>query len=172
MRIMDRPEFASKPKPLTFGPDATVAEAVSAMSERNFGSVVIVNPDNKVAGMVTERDIMKRLVNNGKDAKKTKLADIMTREVRVAKETDDLRDWLRIMSNERFRRLPVVDNNEQLVSIMTQGDFVSYTWPELLERVTEQAKATVSSNYQIFLLAGGVLLYSIILIFMLRGAGG
>ncbi|MEN0000618.1 MAG: CBS domain-containing protein [Pseudomonadota bacterium] len=172
MRIMDRPEYANKPKPLTFGPESTVAETVAAMSDRNFGSVVVVDDATKVVGMVTERDVMKRLVNNQKDAKKTKLADIMTREVRVAKETDDLRDWLRQMSNERFRRLPVVDDDGKLVSIMTQGDFVSYTWPELLDRVAEQAKATVSSNYQIFLLAGGVLIYSIILIFMLRGAGG
>ncbi|MEO0542845.1 MAG: CBS domain-containing protein [Pseudomonadota bacterium] len=172
MRIMDRPEYANKPKPLTFPQDSTVADAVAAMSERNFGSVVIVDKDEKVTGMVTERDVMKRLVNNNKDPKKTKLADIMTREVRVAKETDDLRDWLRQMSNDRFRRLPVVDENGRLVSIMTQGDFVSYTWPELLDRVTEQAKATVSSNYQVFLLAGGVLIYSVILIFMLRGGGG
>ena len=172
MRIMDRPEYINKPKPLTFAAEATVAEAVAAMSDRNFGSVVIVDKDQKVKGMVTERDVMKRLVNNGKDPKKTKLADIMTGEVRVAKETDDLRDWLRQMSNDRFRRLPVVDEQGKLVSIMTQGDFVSYTWPELLDRVTEQAKATVSSNYQVFMLAGGVLVYSIILIFMLRGGGG
>lgn len=169
MRIKDRPEYGSKPKPLTFGPDTSVQEAVAAMSERNFGSVVIVDSADKVIGMVTERDIMKRLVNQGKDAKKTKLSDIMTSEVRVAKEDDDLRDWLRLMSNERFRRLPIVDNNGKLTSIMTQGDFVSYTWPELLDRVKEQAQATVSNNYQLFLLAGGVLLYSIILIFMLRG---
>ena len=168
MRIMDRPEYASKPKPLTMTADTTVAEAVAAMSERDYGSVIIVDGGDKVVGMVTERDIMKRLVNKQRDAETSKLADIMTRDVRVARETDDLQDWLRIMSNERFRRLPIVDDNGKLVSIMTQGDFVSYTWPELLDRVSEQTKATVSNNYQIFLIAGGILLYSILLIFMLR----
>ncbi|WP_349364228.1 MAG: CBS domain-containing protein [Roseitalea porphyridii] len=168
MRIMDRPEYASKPKPLTMTADVTVAEAVAAMSERDYGSVIIVDGGEKVVGMVTERDIMKRLVNKQRDAAKTKLADIMTRDVRVAKETDDLQDWLRMMSNERFRRLPIVDDGGKLVSIMTQGDFVSYTWPELLDRVSEQTKATVSNNYQVFLIAGGILLYSILLIFMLR----
>ncbi len=169
MRIMDRPEYASKAKPLSFGPAVTVAEAVAAMSTKNYGSVVVVDDQQKIVGMVTERDVMKRLVNAGKDAAKTNLSDIMTSEVRVARETDDLRDWLRIMSNERFRRLPVVDDDGKLVSIMTQGDFVSYTWPELLDRVAEQAKATVASNYPIFLIAGGILLYSVVLIFMLSG---
>ncbi|MCR9120908.1 MAG: CBS domain-containing protein [Phyllobacteriaceae bacterium] len=169
MRIMDRPEYASKPKPMTTTADATVAEAVAAMSERNYGSVVVVDGDSKVVGMVTERDIMKRLVNAKLDAAKTKVADIMTSDVRVAKENDDLQDWLRIMSNDRFRRLPIVDESGKLVSIMTQGDFVSYTWPQLIDRVTEQTKATVSNNYQIFLIAGGILVYSIALILMLRG---
>lgn len=168
MRIMDRPEYASKAKPLSFGPGVTVAEAVAAMSEKDYGSVVVVDEGDKVVGMVTERDIMKRLVNAGKDAASTKLSDIMTSEVRVARETDDLQDWLRIMSNERFRRLPVVDDSGRLMSIMTQGDFVSYTWPELLDRVTEQTRATVASNYPVFLIAGGILLYSIVLVFMLR----
>lgn len=169
MRIMDRPEYTSKPKPMTTTADATVAEAVAAMSERNYGSVVVVDGDSKVVGMVTERDIMKRLVNAKLDAAKTKVADIMTSDVRVAKENDDLQDWLRIMSNYRFRRLPIVDESGKLVSIMTQGDFVSYTWPQLIDRVTEQTKATVSNNYQIFLIAGGILVYSIALILMLRG---
>lgn len=169
MRIMDRPEYASKPKPMTVTADATVAEAVAGMSERNYGSVIVVDGDSKVVGMVTERDIMKRLVNAKLDAATTKVSDIMTSDVRVAKESDDLQDWLRIMSNERFRRLPIVDDGGKLVSIMTQGDFVSYTWPELIDRVTEQTKATVSNNYQIFLIAGGILLYSILLVFMLRG---
>lgn len=167
MRIMDRIEYSSKAKPLTYSGDTTVAEAVKAMSERNFGSVIIVDAEGGIAGMVTERDIMKRLVNAGKDAKKTKLADIMTADVRIAKETDDVRDWMRMMSNERFRRLPVVDSNGKLVSIMTQGDFVSYTWPELLDQVKDKTVTTVSNNFQLFLIAGGVLLYSIVLVFLL-----
>lgn len=167
MRIIDRIEYSSKAKPLTYSGDTTVAEAVKAMSERNFGSVIIVDDEGGIAGMVTERDIMKRLVNAGKDAKKTKLSEIMTADVRIAKETDDVRDWMRMMSNERFRRLPVVDSNGKLVSIMTQGDFVSYTWPELLDQVKDKTVTTVSNNSQLFLIAGGVLLYSIVLVFLL-----
>lgn len=167
MRIIDRIEYRSKAKPLTMTPSTTVAKAVAMMSERNFGSVIVVDADGEIAGMVTERDIMKRLVNEGRDPKKTKLSDIMTTELRMAKETDDVRDWMRVMSNERFRRLPVVDAEGKLVSIMTQGDFVSYTWPELLDQVKYKAVTTVSNNYQFFLIAAGILLYSVILVFLL-----
>lgn len=167
MRIIDRIEYKSKAKPLTFSGDTKVADAVKVMSERNYGSVIIVDKDDNIAGMVTERDIMKRLVNQERDPKTTTLADIMTADVRVAQETDDVRDWMRMMSNERFRRLPVVDSNGKLISIMTQGDFVSYTWPELLDQVKDKAVSTMANNSQLFLIAGGVLLYSIVLVFLL-----
>ena len=62
-----------------------------------------------MVGIVTERDIVKKLVKNNMSAKTTKLEDIMTPNPRVANENDDVAYWLRIMSNDRFRRLPVVD---------------------------------------------------------------
>ncbi|MDZ7711781.1 MAG: CBS domain-containing protein, partial [Rhodovibrio sp.] len=130
MRISDRPEFKSKPTPLTFRRDATVAEAVAAMSERNYGAVIVTDQDNKVEGVMTERDVMRKIVNAERDAKQTKLSDVMTTEVRTARADDDVLDWLRIMSNERFRRLPIVDDKGRLQAVFTQGDFVSYTWPE------------------------------------------
>ena len=168
MRLRDRPEFASKPKPLTFPRDATVAEAVAAMSERNYGSVIVVDADRKVEGVVTERDVMKRLVNQGRDAKTTTLAEIMTSNPRVAREDDDLLDWLRIMSNERFRRLPVVDAEGRIVAVMTQGDFVSYTWPDLIYQGRQMMKASVLKNRHLFVIAGGVMLYSLVMILLLR----
>jgi len=72
------------------------------------------------------------------------------------------------MSNERFRRLPIVDENGRVVSIMTQGDFVSYTWPDLLQNAKRLTSATVSNNYQILIVAGGVLVYSIALVAVLQ----
>lgn len=168
MRLRDRPEFKTKPRPLTFPPDALVAEAVARMSELNFGSVIVVDPDGRVAGVVTERDILKRLVNQGRDARETRLADIMTSNPRVAREDDDLLDWLRIMSNERFRRLPVVDADGRIVAVMTQGDFVSYTWPDLIYQGRQMVRASVAKNYNLVLIGGGIMLYSLVMILLLR----
>jgi len=164
MQLRDRPEYASKPRPLTFPETATVKEAVEAMSRNNFGSVVVVDDDNRVTGIVTERDVMKKIVNAGLSAEETPLSYIMTREPRVAKETDDLITWLRMMSNERFRRLPVVDDDGRIKAIFTQGDFVSYTWPDLLFQARHLAKASIGRNWAVFLIGGGVALYSILMV--------
>lgn len=167
-RLMDRPEYKSKLKPLTRPPEGTVFEAVSAMSEKNYGSVIIVDADEKVIGVVTERDVMNKLVGKGLDAKTTKLSDIMTENPRLARETDDMVDWLRIMSNERFRRLPVVDSEGRIKAVFTQGDFVSYTWPDLLYQMKSIATATITKNWAPFLIGGGVALYSLIMVIVLR----
>jgi CBS domain-containing protein len=159
MKIKDRPEFNSKSAVLTFKPDETVFSAVQIMSERNYGAAIVIGPDQKPLGIVTERDFMRRLLNKELDQKKTKLSQIMTTDLKLAKADDNLIDWLRQMSNERFRHLPVVDDNGVLIGIMSQGDFVSYTWPELIGRVKEQAQATFAINPSIFTALGaGVLL--------------
>ena len=167
MRIMDRPEYQNKPKPLAMPGDATVAEAVARMSAKNYGSVIVDDGSGGVAGIVTERDVMKRLVNEGRDPKTTLLSDIMTSDMRVARQTDSVVEWLRAMSNERFRRVPVVDENGKLVSMMTQGDFVSYTWPDLMYQVGQATKATLSDNRQLVLIAGAIGIYTIVLIALL-----
>lgn len=166
-RLMDRPEYGSKPKPLVREPDTTVFDAVAAMSSKNYGSVVVIDPDEKVIGVVTERDIMNKLVGKGLDPKTTKLSDIMTENPRLARETDDMIDWLRIMSNERFRRLPVIDDSGRIKAVFTQGDFVSYTWPDLMYQMGSMAKATIFKNWQVFVIVAGIALYTLLLILIL-----
>jgi CBS domain-containing protein len=146
MKIKDRAEYSSKSSVMTFRPDESVFSAAQAMSEKNYGAAVVISPDFKPIGIVTERDFMRRLINKGLDPQTTPLSAIMTTDLKLANAEDNLLDWLRQMSNERFRHLPVVDEKGVLVSIMSQGDFVSYTWPELMGRVKEQAKATFAVN--------------------------
>ena len=170
MRLRDRAEFRSKPAPLTFTADATVADAVRAMTDKRYGSVVVVDAEGRVEGMVTERDVMTRIVAEGKAAGATTLGDIMTTSPRVARADDDVMDWLRIMSNERFRRLPVVDDDGRPVAVFTQGDFVSYTWPELAGQAREMAKATVLRNWHVFLIGGGIMLYTLLMLLVIPAA--
>lgn len=167
MRIKDRPEFKNKPRPLSLPADTLVAEAVSRMSAKNYGSVVVDDGAGGVAGIVTERDIMKRLVNERRDPATTKLSDIMTSDIRVARADDSVIEWMRAMSNERFRRVPIVDEGGKLISMMTQGDFVSYTWPDLMYQVGQRTKATLSENRQLVIIAAAIGIYTIVLIALL-----
>lgn len=162
MKIKNRPEYGNKPVPLTCGPDMTVLAAVKLMAEKNFGSIIVVDAERRVLGLMTERDIFKRVMAPELDPATTKVEQVMSTELRKANEEDDLTDWLRIMSNERFRRLPVVDNEDRLVSVMSQGDFVSYTWPQLLNQVSTLAKSTVSKNSQQSLIIFGIIAYALI----------
>lgn len=163
LKLMDRPEFQHKPKPLTIKLGAKVSDAVAQMSEMNYGSILVVDEADKLLGVVTERDILKRLVNAKKDPETTTVDQIMTRDPRVARQDDDLLDWLRVMSNERFRRLPVIDDDGRAIAIFTQGDFVSYTWPDLIYQAKEMVKATALENFPLLLIGGGIALYTLVM---------
>jgi CBS domain-containing protein len=163
-RLVDRPEFKTKPKPVTFLGKDKVSQAIAVMADKNYGSVVIVDSKDKVVGIVTERDIVKKLVNNNMSPKTTKLEDIMTLNPRVANENDDVVDWLRTMSNDRFRRLPVVDADGKIKVIFTQGDFVSYTWPDLIFQASQLAKASFMKGFSINTLLIFMVIYGVALI--------
>ena len=162
MKIAERPEFKSKKPPVTFHESDKVITAVKAMTKENFGSVVIVDKQKQVKGIVTERDLMKKLLFNSMNPKTTKLKEIMTSPVKVADKNDEMVVWLRQMSNERFRHVPVVDESGKLINIMSQGDFVSYTWPNLLYQVKEITKENYFKANQVVLIILSLLIYTIV----------
>lgn len=162
MKICERPEFKNKKPPLTFTENQKVIDAVKSMSKDNYGSVIIVDNQKKVKGIVTERDLMRKLLNNSLSPKTTKLKEIMTSPVKVADKDDTLSSWLRQMSNERFRHVPVVDKSGKLINVMSQGDFVSYTWPNLVYQVKEMAKENYFKANQVVLIIISLLLYTLV----------
>lgn len=170
MRISDRPEYHSKNKPLTAHPSALVVDLAVAMDERNCGSVVIINDDREVVGIFTERDLLKRVVARNLNPVETRVGHVMTDHVKIASASDDVVDWLRQMSNERFRHLPVVDKEGRIEHVMSQGDFVSFTWPELLVRfkdtVTQSYPRIISPIWQI----AGVAAYTLAVLIVVRHA--
>jgi CBS domain-containing protein len=170
MKIKDRVEFKSKPPVLSFAATTKVIEAVRAMSEKNYGASVVVDPDNRPVGIVTERDFMRRLLAKGLDANTTPLSDIMTRDLKLASTEDTVVDWLRIMSNERFRHLPVIDDQGKLINLMSQGDFVSYTWPQLLNRAKETLTKSFMERFHLHLILAGVMIYSILVLMIVMNA--
>jgi len=169
MKIKDRPEYRSKPVPFSLRANDVVPTAVKTMSEKNIGSVVIVDDDMQVKGIVTERDLMRRLLNKALDPNTTPLSAIMTTEVRTGRAEDDVIDWLRQMSNERFRHLPVVDEQGRLVNIMSQGDFVSFTWPDLLDLLKEKTRDSLKGGAsQMPILIAGMAVYAVLVLAIVK----
>ena len=166
MRLNARPEYAHKAAPLTVPRGTTLRTAISEMTERNYGSVVIVEPDDRVAGILTERDLMRRVLYRRLDPDTTTVDAVMTAPVKTARETDEVVDWLRFMSNERFRHLPVVDDAGRVVQMLSQGDFVSYTWPDLLPQAGAKGREGVVPTYQIAAIVAGVLGYALLVPFV------
>ena len=168
MLIRDRLESSPMPKPLTTTPDQLVSDVVATMAHFNYGSAIVVDKDEKVTGIMTERDILKRLVGKGLDAKNTTVSEIMTKNPQVAHEDDEVIAWMQTMTKNRFRRLPIVDDDNRIKAVITQTDIVAFTWPKLMEQAAQLAKLTVRRNYQIMLIFGGVLLYTVALLAVLR----
>ncbi|MBX3457263.1 MAG: CBS domain-containing protein [Candidatus Paracaedibacteraceae bacterium] len=161
MRIMDVPEFKDKTNVLTVEPESPLEQAISEMAGRNVGSAVVLK-NGKVVGIFTERDLLVKVVGKGKSIKDLVVADVMTKNPHAAKLEDDVNESLRRMSQGRFRHLPIVDNDKNLVGLLSQGDFVAYTWSDLMSRVGHHTKLSFLTNSQLWLLILGPVAYIIL----------
>ena len=143
MRIIDMPEFRDKTQVLSFDEETTLKKAIDEMADKNYGACLVTRKD-KLAGIFTERDLLRKVAPKGLDLKKKKLKDVMTKNLKTAQVTDDVADCLRRMSQGRFRHMPVVDDKKNILGMLSQGDFVAFTMSDIMSRVTETAKANVA----------------------------
>ena len=108
---------------ITVRPSAPVLEVVGLLAEYNLGAVVVSPDGREVAGIVTERDIVRRLVE-GTDFLAGPVSAIMTTKVQTCTAQDSVRSLMTIMTEQRIRHLPVVDDNGRLIGIVSIGDAV------------------------------------------------
>lgn len=109
-------------KPLTLGPTTTVKDACKKMHEHRAGSVLVTDDKGALLGIFTGRDAVARVLAAGKDATKTKLADVMTGDPMVLAPEKTAIDALRLMWDGGFRHLPVVKSG-RVVGVVSRGDF-------------------------------------------------
>lgn len=98
----------------------SIERAAQLMKQYNVGSIPVCSQD-KVIGIVTDRDITLRSVADGQDIQNQKVKDVMTAEPALGNPEMNVHDAARIMSEKQIRRLPIVDNNS-LVGIVALGD--------------------------------------------------
>jgi len=108
----------------TMAPSDTVVRAAQAMDELNVG-VIPVCDGPKLVGVVTDRDIVVRGVAQEQDPRTLRLADVMSTNVRCAREDEDVDEVLHEMADSQIRRMPVVDGQQQLVGIVSLGDIAA-----------------------------------------------
>ena len=99
---------------LTTTADKTVAEAVQVLAERRIGALVVVEGGGRIAGIISERDIVRAIAATAGEALTQPIASIMTRNVVTCGEGETINEVMARMTRERFRHLPVVENGTVL----------------------------------------------------------
>ena len=111
----------------------SVRDASRYMTERRVGAVAVLDGD-RLAGIVSERDIMGRVVAAGRDLDKTSVGDVMTRDLVVTHAADTHEDGLRMMKQAGCRHLPVVEG-DRLVGMISQRDLLQIDISEKDEEI-------------------------------------
>ncbi|WOE31935.1 MULTISPECIES: CBS domain-containing protein [unclassified Acinetobacter] len=106
----------------TVKPTDTVLSAIQLMSEKMIGAVVVTDAD-RLVGILSERDYMRKVILMERTSKETLVRDIMTAEVITASTTDSVKTCLNLMTEKHLRHLPVVEN-ETLIGLISIGDLV------------------------------------------------
>ena len=103
------------------GPDSTLVDAARQMRELDVGSLPICDND-RLAGMVTDRDLVLRGIGEGLDPRSTPIRDVMSPGIVYIFEDQDVEEAARVMEVKQIRRLPVLNRDKRLVGIVSLGD--------------------------------------------------
>ncbi len=109
---------------VTVSPEDSVLRAAQLMNEERIGCVVVADQDRGVVGIFSERDVMRRIVAEGRPAATTRVGDVMTRPVTCCRPNTSLIECQSVMTNKRLRHLPVVEDR-QLVGMISIGDILA-----------------------------------------------
>ncbi|GAB3090526.1 CBS domain-containing protein [Nocardioides zeae] len=117
---------------VTIGPDATVGDLVLLLERHNIGAVVVSSDGSALEGIVSERDVVRRLATVGPaELVDASVRDLMTTSVRTCGAGDEVAHLMQEMTTYRIRHLPVVEDGARIVGIVSIGDVVKARIDEL-----------------------------------------
>jgi CBS domain-containing protein len=114
----------------TIPPTATLQEAAKRLVHRRIGALVVVGARGQIEGIISERDIIRALAEAGAACLERPVAESMTRQVVTCQESDTLDEMMAMMTQRRFRHVPVVTDGD-LVGIISIGDVVKHHVAEI-----------------------------------------
>jgi CBS domain-containing protein len=129
------------------GPDASLQEAARKMKDLDVGPLPVCGDNDKLVGLLTDRDIVVRAVAEGKDPRTAKVREAMTEGVCYCFEDDDVAEAARLMKEKQIRRLVVLNADKRLTGIVSLGDLAVETGGDrevagkTLERVSQPTGA-------------------------------
>jgi len=115
---------------LTIEPTTNLAAAAKLLAERKIGALVVTGPDQRVVGIVSERDIVQELAAHGPAALDLALTEVMTRKVMTCSASDNISSVMERMTAGKFRHLPVLEQG-RLAGIVSIGDVVKHRLQEM-----------------------------------------
>jgi CBS domain-containing protein len=111
-------------------PTASLEAAVAMLARHRIGALLVLGPDRRVIGIMSERDIVRALAERGAAALSEPVASVMTRKVVTCSQSDTVGELMERMTIGKFRHLPVVEE-DQLVGIVSIGDVVKHRLQEM-----------------------------------------
>jgi len=108
----------------SISPDAMVFEAIEMMDSKNVGALLVMKQD-RLIGMISERDYTRKVFLRGKRSRETKVAEIMSTNLTVTHPREPVEKCLRLMTDKRIRHLPVLDG-DKVVGVISIGDLVKH----------------------------------------------
>jgi len=115
-------------------------DVAKLMKKNEIGSVVVVDDmtNKRAKGIITERDIVHNVIAKGKDPYKTLVEEVMSKPLRVIKPDTSIEDAAKAMRENKIKRLPVVDEENELVGIISEGD-IAKVFPLVVDLIEEKA---------------------------------
>jgi len=121
---------------VTIEPTADLTAATKLLAERRIGAVVVLGAEQRIVGILSERDIVRALAAHGPTALNERVSQVMTRDVKTCTEDDTIEDLMGRMTTGKFRHMPVV-KQEKLIGIVSIGDVVK----NRVEEIEHEAEA-------------------------------
>lgn len=128
---------------VTIGPNAKLSEAIHILVDRRIGALVITNVDGKIVGILSERDVVRVLAKDGPEALDHPVRAGMTAKVKICNEHHTVNEVMEIMTNGRFRHLPV-EKDGRLDGIVSIGDVVKRRIEDV-EREAEDIRTYIAT---------------------------
>ena len=108
---------------ISIAPDASVFDAIKLMADKAIGSLVVLDDNAALAGIVTERDYARKVIIKGRSSRDTRVADIMTTSVITAASDHTVNACMEMMTEKKIRHLPVVEGGN-VIAMISIGDLV------------------------------------------------